>query len=163
MYTMANLEYITPIYVSVTPTEWLITPLASISFDAVYKGAISIFNLIIDILQIGIQTIGFIMKEGILAAFTNLTLEKIVYIIGVYNLFMLLVLDNQRKKITEQKNQIENLEKNVDYLKKMERMREDMDELWIQDIRAYHQETSKKTTAMEKRIKKIKKELKQYE
>jgi hypothetical protein len=159
MYTMANLEYITPIYVSVTPTEWLTTPLATISFDATYQ----VFNIIIDILQIFIQTAGFIMKEGFAEVWTNLTLQKIVYIIGVYNLFMLLVLDNQRKKITEQKNQIENLEKNVDYLKKMERMREDMDELWIQDVRTYHQETSKKTTAMEKRIKKLEKDLKQYE
>lgn len=159
MYTMANLEYITPIYVSVTPTEWLTTPLATISFDAIYQ----VFNIIIDILQIFIQTAGFIMKEGFAEVWTNLTLQKIVYIIGVYNLFMLLVLDNQRKKITEQKNQIENLEKNVDYLKKMERMREDMDELWIQDVRTYHQETSKKTTAMEKRIKKLEKDLKQYE
>ena len=72
-----------------------------------YRNAVNFLT----ILQIFIQTAYFIMKEGIVAAFANesgilesLTLEKIVYIIGVYNLFMMAALDNQGKKIAEQKN-----------------------------------------------------------
>jgi len=38
-----------------------------------------------------------------------------------------------------------------------------LDELWLQDIRRYHQETNNKITAMEKKIKKFEKDLKQYE
>jgi len=162
---MANLEnpYIAPIYVSVTNT---VTPLATITVDALYRNAVSFLN----ILQIFIQTAYFIVKEGIVAAFANasgilenLTLEKIVYIIGVYNLFMMAALDNQRKKIAEQKKLIEYLEKNVSYLKKTERTREDLHEMWIQDVKSYHADTSKQMVAMEKKIKKLEKDLKQYE
>ena len=106
---MTNLElimnpYIAPVYISTTN---MITPLATISYDAM----ISFFNTVVDILQIGIQTISFIVKEGIISCLKNLTLEIIVYIIGVYNLFMVLVIDNQQRKFIEQKNKIESLEK----------------------------------------------------
>ena len=42
-------------------------------------------------------------------------------------------------------------------------MREDLDELWLQDVRRYHLETNNKITAMEKKIKKMDKEIKIYE
>ena len=122
--------YIAPVYISTTN---MITPLATISYDAM----ISFFNTVVDILQIGIQTISFIVKEGIISCLKNLTLEIIVYIIGVYNLFMVLVIDNQQRKFIEQKNKIESLEKHMDYLKKTERMREDMDEIWIKNFIAF--------------------------
>ena len=148
--------YIAPVYISTTN---MITPLATISYDAM----ISFFNTVVDILQIGIQTISFIVKEGIISCLKNLTLEIIVYIIGVYNLFMVLVIDNQQRKFIEQKNKIESLEKHMDYLKKTERMREDMDEIWIKDLRTFHQETNKKVSVIEKKIKKMEKDMKIYE
>lgn len=165
---MSNIEFLrAPIFISATN---MVTPITTITFDSLYTNALVFGNIVVNILQIFIETAGFIMKEGFTEAFanasalwTNLNFEKIVYIIGVYNLFMLLVLDNQRRKITEQNEHIESLEKQVDYLKKMERMREDLDELWIQDVKSYHQETSKKMTAMEKKIKKMEKEMKIYE
>jgi len=156
--------YMAPIYVSDTN---MVTPLATISL---YQETITIFNIILGVLQIVIQTTGFILKETILATFRNLTLEKIVYIIGVYNLLMLVVLDNmlvlldnQRKKITEQKELIENLDKNIIYLNKIKTMRENFDEVWIQDVRTYHEETTQKIEAMGKRIEKLEKDLKQIE
>ena len=154
---MANFEFSnTPFYISAANT---VSPLATITVETLYKNALILANII----RVSIETFTFIMKEGIVEVFANMTPEKIVYIIVVYNLFMLMALDNQRKNIAEQKELIESLEKNVIYLKKTERMREDLDEMWIQDVKAYYQETSKKMTVMEKKIKKFEKDLKQYE
>ena len=38
----------------------------------------------------------------------------------------------------------------VSYLKKSVRMREELDELWFQDLKKYHQETSNKIATLEK-------------
>jgi hypothetical protein len=112
--------------------------------------------MVVNIIQIGIQTAVFIMKEGFTEFFANLTIEKIVYILVMYNVLIITAIDNQRRKIAEQKEQIESLEKNILYLKKTERMREDLEESWIQ-------ETTKKMRFMENKIKKMDKEIKQYE
>ena len=158
---MANIEFLrTPIFISSTN---MVTPLATISFDKLYTSAIVFTNFILNILQIGIQTTGFMMKEGFTEFFANLTIEKIVYILVIYNLLILTAIDKQRRKITGQNEQIESLEKQINYLRKTERMREELDELWLQDVRRYHQETNNKITAMEKKIKKFEKDLKQYE
>jgi hypothetical protein len=154
---MTNLEFLnTPFYIN---TANMVTSLATITFDTLYENTLSLVNII----RVGIETFVFITQQGIVAAFANLTLEKIVYIIGVYNLLMLIVLDEQRKKIAEQKELIKTLEKNVNYLKKTERMRENFNELWIQEIKLYHQETSNKIVLIDKKMKKLEKNLKQYE
>ena len=75
--------------------------------------------------------------------------------IVIYNLFMLAVLDSHQRKITKQKEQIESLEKQLRHLKKAEKVRDDFEQLWIHDIKSYNQETIKKMTSMEKKIKKI--------
>ena len=165
---MANVElimnsYIAPVYFSAAN---MVTPIATIKLDSLYANALVFMN----ILQIGIQTTFFMMKEGLTELFanasalwTNLTLEKIVYILVVYNLLMLMTIDNHHKKIAEQKELIQSLEKNVIYLKKTEKMREDLDEMWIQDVKAYHADTTKKLALVDKKMKKLEKDLKQYE
>jgi Ca2+/H+ antiporter len=95
------------------------------------------------------------MKEIFVEIFTNMTVVKMVYIIGIYNLFMLAVLDNHQRKITKQKQQIESLEKQLRHLKKAEKVRDDFEQLWIHEIKSYNQETTRKMTTMEKKIKKI--------
>lgn len=165
---MSNIEFLrAPVYISATN---MVTPLANISFDKVYTSAIVFANFVLNIVQIVIQTAGFMMKEGFSELYnnassilTNLTIEKIVYILVIYNLLILTAIDKQRRKNREQNQQIESLEKQINYLKKTERMREELDELWLQDVRRYHQETNNKMTAMEKKIKKFEKDLKQYE
>ena len=161
---MSNIEYINqymvPVYISATN---MVTPLVTIKFDTLYTNTLIFFQsivsvsiMVVNIIQIGIQTAVFIMKEGFTEFFANLTIEKIVYILVMYNLLILTAIDKQRRKIAEQKEQIEELEKNVIYLKKTERMREDLEESWIQ-------ETTKKMRFMENKIKKMDKEIKQYE
>lgn len=168
---MANIElmnqYMAPVYISATN---MVTPLTSIKYDVLYANALIYLNIVVNILQIGIQTVTFIMKEAFVEAFANagsilrsLTIEKIIYILVIYNLLIITAIDKQRRKITEQNTQIESLEKQIDYLKKTERMREDLNELWLQDVRRYHLETNNKIRTMEKRIKKMDKEIKIYE
>ena len=161
---MSNIEYINqymvPVYISSTN---MVTPLVTIKFDTLYTNTLIFFQsivsvsiMVVNIIQIGIQTAVFIMKEGFTEFFANLTIEKIVYILVMYNVLIITAIVNQRIKIAEQKEQIESLEKNILYLKKTERMREDLEESWIQ-------ETTKKMRFMENKIKKMDKEIKQYE
>jgi hypothetical protein len=151
-----------PIYItttnSITPA---INPINTlITIKSFYTNTLIVMNMLFNIVGICIQTLFLIMKEIFLEVFTNMTVVKMVYIIGIYNLFMLAVLDNQQKKIAKQKEQIESLEKQVRHLKKADKVRDEFEQLWIHDIKSYNQETTKKMISMEKKIKKIEKELK---
>lgn len=171
-----------PIYItstnSITPA---INPINNINhinplitIKTFYINTLILFDMIMNIIKIGIQTLFFLMKELFVEVFTNMTVVKMVYIIGIYNLFILAVLDNQQKKIAKQKEQIESLEKQVRHLKKADKVRDDFEQLWIHDIKSYNketshkiqetthkiQETTDKITSIEKKIKKMEKELK---
>jgi hypothetical protein len=151
-----------PIYItttnSITPA---INPINTlITIKSFYTNTLIVMNMLFNIVGICIQTLFLIMKEIFLEVFTNMTVVKMVYIIGIYNLFMLAVLDNQQKKIAKQKEQIESLEKQVRHLKKADKVRDEFEQLWIHDIKSYNQEINHKITSIEKKIKKIEKELK---
>ena len=114
---MSNIEYINqymvPVYISSTN---MVTPLVTIKFDTLYTNTLIFFQsivsvsiMVVNIIQIGIQTAVFIMKEGFTEFFANLTIEKIVYILVMYNVLIITAIDNQRRKIAEQKEQIENI------------------------------------------------------
>jgi hypothetical protein len=143
---------IVPIYIT---SMNAVTPL--ITINSFYTKMILFFNAAVNILQICIQTVSFIMKEIIAEVFTKLTPVKIVYIIGIYNLFMLAVLDSHQRKIAKQKEQIASLEKQLKNLKKSEKIRDEFEQLWIHDIKSCNQETNNKMTSMEKKIKKMEK------
>lgn len=168
---MANPElimnpYIAPVYITATN---MVVPLATISFNGIYQAAILFSNVAINILQIAIKTIGFIMKEGINEITTNIQtinlspIEKMIGVICLYNLFVLAAWWGQNKLLNEQNIKLESLEKQVSCLKKAERMREDFDELWMKDLKSFHEETNKKMVLMDKKIKKMDKDMKIYE
>jgi hypothetical protein len=154
-----------PIYITSTN---MVTPLIPnhlipnrlITIKSFYTNTLIVMNMLFNIVGICIQTLFLIMKEIFLEVFTNMTVVKMVYIIGIYNLFMLAVLDNQQKKIAKQKEQIESLEKQVRHLKKADKVRDEFEQLWIHDIKSYNQETNHKIISIEKKIKKIEKEFK---
>jgi len=100
-----------PVYI--TPTN-SVTPLLTI--NNLYTDTVQLLNIAANILQIVFQTITFIMKEIFAEVFTKMTLVKMIYIIGIYHLFILAVLDNHQRKIIKQKQQIETLEKQVRHL-----------------------------------------------
>jgi len=148
-----------PIYITTTND---VTPI--VTLNSLYMKIIIFFNIIENILQIGIQTTSFIIKEIFVEAFTKMTVIKMVYIICIYNLFMLVVLDSHQRKISKQKEKIESLEKELRHLKKAEKVRDDFEQLWIHDIKhdikSYNEETTEKITSIEKKIKKIEKGVK---
>ena len=139
-----------PVYITSTNT---VTPL--ITIESFYKNVLVLLHIVVNIIQICIQTACFIMKELFVEAFTKMTSIKMLYIIGIYNLFMLAVLDNHQRKIAKQKEQIESLEKQVRHLKKANKVRDDFEQLWIHDIKSYNQEMTNKMTTVEKKLKKI--------
>jgi hypothetical protein len=48
--------------------------------------------------------------------------------------------------------------KQVKHLKKASKLRDDFEQLWIHDIKSYNQETTKKMTTIENKIKKMEKD-----
>lgn len=145
---------IVPVYIT---SSNVVTPL--ITLNIFYTKTIILLNMVVNILQISFQTVFFIIKEIFIESITNMTVVKMLYIIGIYNLFMLVVLDSHQRKITKQKEQIKSLEKQVKHLKKAEKVRDDFEQLWIHDIKSYNKETIRKMTSMEKKIKNMKKDL----
>jgi hypothetical protein len=142
-----------PVYITSANTVTPLMTFEGLYFDNIYTNIVIFFNVAVHIVRIGIQTGTFIMKEIFEEIFTKMTLVKMIYIIGIYHIFILAVLDSHQRKITKQKQQIESLEKQVKHLKKSEKLREDFEELWSR-------ETTKKMTTMEKKIKKMEKDFK---
>jgi Ca2+/H+ antiporter len=145
---------IVPIYIT---SRNVVTPV--ITIDSFYKNILLLLYTAANILRIVIQTTTFILKEIFAEVFTKMTLVKTIYIIGIYHLFILAVLDNHQRKIIQQKEQIEILEKNLKHLKKANKVRDDFEQLWIHDIKSYNQETTKKMINIEKKVKKLEKDL----
>lgn len=138
---------------SITPAINPINPL--ITIKSFYINTLIMMNMLFNTARICIQTLFFLMKEIFVEAFSKMTVVKMVYIIGIYNLFMLAVLDNQQRKIAKQEEKIESLEKELRHLKKADKVRDEFEQLWIHDIKSYNKETTKKMISMEKKIKKI--------
>jgi hypothetical protein len=143
---------IVPIYISSTN---MIMPLTTIKLD-------NLMVIFYNILQIIINTTCFIVKEGVKIVFTNLTLEKIVYIIILYNLLIFMVIDSQRKKMNQQKKELEYLEEAINYYNRnIEEMRnKDQDNIILYEL---INENSTKMKLMDRKLKKIERDIKIYE
>ena len=130
-----------PIYISSTN---MIMPLTTIKLDNLYSAMLIFYN----ILHIVIKTAVFIVKEGLKIVFTNLTLEKIVYIIVLYNLLIFMIIDNERKKLKA-------IEEVINYYNR------NIEEMRIKD--EIINENSTKIKLIDKKIKKIERDIKIYE
>jgi hypothetical protein len=109
------------------------------------------------------HTTTFVAQKLVSLAFLELNTEIVLYIMCIFTIFMLLVLNDHKNSLNQQTRQIESLESRINYLKKMERMREELVESWIQDIKLYQKQTNNKFAFMDRKIKKIEKDLKIYE
>ena len=132
----------------------MVLPLTTISLNNIY-------NIAINILEIIIITSLFIFIEAVKEIFkidwnSKFTTENIVFIIAIYSFITLIILDDQRNKINEQKNKIESLEKYINYLKKVDRTRDEDQINIIQKI-------NKKMVLIDKKIKKMEKDIKIFE
>jgi hypothetical protein len=152
----------TPFYISQLN---MVMPLTKINifYGDVHKYVASSITAVINFILILTHTTVFMAKQLLNLAFVKANTDIVLYVICIFTVFMFLVLNDQKNKLHEQTQQIESLENRINYLKKMERMREEMDESWIQDIKLYQQETTKKMVVMDRKIKKFEKDLKIYE
>jgi len=146
-----------PNYISTTN---MVIPINTVKFETLYTNFINFINISIYVLHIASQTTLFILSEAYkeIIKFDLKSYENMIYIIGICNLFMLVLLDDQRKRLEQQKKQMEAFKEYIDFLKfsKNERF---CDEVLLEKIN----ETSKKMTSLDKKIKKIEKDIKIYE
>lgn len=171
---MTNIElimnpYIAPIYVSATN---MLYPLTIITFNNIYTNVLSFSKLFINFVSIMLHTFNFIIIQGkreIINYLYNIPfstelmsslVEKSIYLICILNLVLNI---SKIKEQLKQKEQIEALERHINFLKKNERMRENMEEMWRQETKLFYGETDKKFNIFEKKIKKFEKELKAYD
>jgi hypothetical protein len=152
----------TPFYISQLNTVMPLTKI-NIFYVDIYNYAAAQFAVVKKIMTIFAYTSVFITKELLKLAFVKANTEIVLYIMCIFSVFMFLVLNNQSNILNEQTQQIESLEGRINYLKKMERMREEMDQAWIKDIKLYKKETTNKMALMDRKIKKFEKDIKMYE
>lgn len=152
----------TPFYISNMNT---IVPLTTINlhFLNVFKFTGLIISTLMNFTIIITQTFIFILSELFNMLMKEADTQLVIIIVGAYSVFMFLILDEHRIKLKEQTQQMETIENQLNYLKKMERMRENEEQMIIQEFKKYSEETNKKISTMEKKIKKFEKDLKLYE
>ena len=152
---MSTLELLNNIHTFYVSPANAISSLEIITYDDLHEMILTAFN----VGQIAIQTSCFILKELFLEAFTHLTFDKVLYVIVIFNVLLLIGLDNMKRKLTEQNKIVVSLEEEVLYLKKTERLREYLYEFQIKDTR----DKSNKIDELDKKIKKLNNALKIYE
>lgn len=109
------------------------------------------------ILQLSLQTAVFMVKE--ILTETSIT-DKLIYVLSIYHLSMILYMTMQYQQlIAKQQQEIESLRKQISHAMKIERMREEMEEIQNQEFKTYCQDTSKQIVSMEKKIKHLEQEL----
>ena len=152
----------TPFYIS---NMNMIVPLTTINlhFLNVFKFTGLIISTLMNFTIIFTQTFIFILSELFNMLMKEADTQLVIIIIGAYSVFMFLILDEHRIKLKEQTQQMETIENQLNYLKKMERMRENEEQMIILEFKKYSEETDKKISTMEKKIKKFEKDLKLYE
>lgn len=177
---MANLDlmeqYLSPIYIS---SSNMVIPIAINyidKFDDIYTKSLIFFNYFTNILYIAVQTFTFIANQALsesIKIIQSLNADKIIFIISIYTIFMVLVLDVNIKKINKQKEQIEILEKNIKSIEKQisfhtpEKQETFQDEVNtnLRDINEYKSDINLINTrlnSIEKKNKKLEKEMKKY-
>ena len=152
----------TPFYISNMNT---IVPLTTINlyFMDACKYAGLIISTLINFTIILTQTFVFISSEIFNMFFEEADTQLVLIIIGAYSVFMFLILEEHRIQLKEQSQKIETFENQINYLKKLERMRENEEQMIIQEFKQHSQDINKKISEMEKKMKKFEKDLKLYE
>jgi hypothetical protein len=147
-----------PMYISTTN---MVTPIATIKLETLYTNFINFMNISIYVLHIVSQTTLFIISEAYkeIIQFNFKSYENMIYIIGICNLFMLFLLDDQRKRMDQQKKQLIYLEEYIDFIRLSEKDRDHDEQFLIEKLN----ENTKKMTLLDKKIKKIEKDIKIYE
>jgi len=142
-------QYITPIYVSATN---MVVPIANIEFDTIYYNVVEFSALAWQTISVFVYTFAFIMKEVFVTIENNLSsTEKILLALCFYNFISLVVSESSSTyKLVKLKEQIESTEKQMNYLRTSERMRENYEQILAEDIRNIHSKNDKTIKDIEK-------------
>ena len=141
-----------------------IMTLKNVSFDSIYKNFVFITNSLYLITRVIATTGIFIIRHGFVEIFNNIknfkfTTENILCIMAIYVTFITIVLDNQKRKLNQQSNEIDSLKKIICHLS----ITDKNDELFLCEMRSISLETNKKILSMDKKIKNIEKNIKKYD
>jgi hypothetical protein len=156
-------SYISPVYITATN---MVIPFVSISITSLQTNVAEFTNIALDFLQmirnlgtICASTFYFIIKQFAIEVSNVMTnVDKVLFAFFIYNMIIFAYenykLNNEVKNL---KSEVEQLEKNISYFKKAERMREDWEQMWAEEVRHYHTEHNNKYKELNKAVKKLKK------
>lgn len=142
-------QYIAPVYISTTN---MVVPIANISFDYLYANVIEFATTIWQIGSVIVYTFAFIAKEALTALNNNLSItEKILLTLCFYNfinqaVFKFTYNENQ----TNLQKEFVLIQKQTNSLKISDKMRENWELIWAEEIKNIHNETDKKFKDIEK-------------
>lgn len=154
-------EYISPIYMT---NSDIALPFADLTLTSFYNIIVEFAAVLYNIAMICMHTFVFIAKEATHSINTQLSFtEKILLCICLYNFIVLSVYEIcMMQKNQEIQDKLESAEKELTYLKKAEKTRENWEQL-AQHVRNMHIEYNKKMTEMEKQMNKMKKSINKYD
>jgi len=139
-------------------------PLENVSFDSLYKTLVLTINSLYSIMGVIATTGTFILWQAFIELSNTIknfkfTTENILYIMLFYSLFITILLDNQKRKLNQLKNEMDSIKKITYHLN----MTDKNDELFICEMRNISFETNKKFLNLEKKIRNIEKNIKKYD
>lgn len=167
---MANIELllnptISPVYITATN---MIVPISTITLKSFTETTYKLYSTSLRVLEIIFHTSSFIIHQAFNEIETYLLkhpldIEKTMYTILLCSIFMAILLFNSIRQSYEQSERIGSLERKIHILEKETLLRNNMDEVWSEDIKIFHNEINIKYSILDKKIKKIERELKQFE
>lgn len=141
-------QYITPMYITTTN---MLVPIADINFGSPYDIVVEMATTIWQIGSVIVCTFAFIVKEACVAINDKLTTtEKILTTLCLYNFITYLIsYSGSKDKQLKLQEKFDSIEKQTSSLRTSERMRDNWEQLWVEEIRNMHNENNKKFNDIE--------------
>ena len=154
-------SYIAPVYVTTTN---MVVPLVTVSLTSLYSNIVEFANIAFNFVTIMASTLYFIVQQSVVEISSVMSnVDKVLLAFSLYNIAMFAYKNYKlNNEVRILKSEVEQLEKNISYFKKAERMREDWEQTWAEEVRHYYTEHNNKYKELNKEVKKIKKEMNQY-
>jgi len=164
---MANIElllnpHINPIYIA---TNNIVYVVSTLTINEIYTKLSSFANVVYDLIKICLYTVLFItyqLWKEFYEYFYNypLTNEKFIFIISFISIFTLLSLKKTNKKIKDQTEKINSLEKQIELINLVQI---DDYEVLTDDINIFKNQIDIKYSTLNKRTRKIERDLRKLE
>ena len=142
-------HYIAPMYISTTN---MVVPIANLTLNSIYDIVVEFATFAWQTLAVFVHTFAFIVKEAFIVINENLSsTEKIVLAVCVYNFIAQIISESSSAdKHLQLQEKFESTDKQLNYLRTSERMRENWEQMWVEEIRNTHNENDKKFKEIEK-------------